>query len=66
MCGWSEDTDLVPGGEAVGAGGAIDDTAATGGGIRPAQDALTAAFPTRPTRPEEHEDTLLRFAFGDR
>ena len=65
MCGWSSDTDVPPGGDGDSRSGPIDD-AALPQGTRRAPDAPAAAGTTPAVRHEENEDTLLRFAFGDR
>jgi hypothetical protein len=66
MCGWSSDTDVAPGGDGDSRSGSIDDAALPHGTRRAAPDAPAATGATPVARHEENEDTLLRFAFGDR
>lgn len=66
MCGWSSDTDLDPGGESDSRSGTNEEVAPPHGTRRAAPDAPAASGATPSVRHEENEDTLLRFAFGDR
>jgi hypothetical protein len=66
MCGWSQDTDGAPGADGERGNGTIEDSVQARGDRHSSQEAPAANAASRSAWQEEHEDTLLRFAFGDR